>query len=203
MVDDATAFRDGIRSILKLEPFVDSIYEAWDEASFMQAVNNYAIDIILLDFRLRGVNGLELFKKLKCSGKRPRVIAITEWYGPELAISLFKAGVDALVHKLDGYDGISEAMGNVLESESYFSEGVMKAVHDNQDRLDKIPSVLLTPKEKDFFKALAAGHTTKEIASLMEMTVGATEQFRIKLFRKFGVHNTPGLLAFAFRNGLL
>jgi len=104
LVDDEALIRQGLRSLLEKEDFVDKIYEAGDPAEFKAAISAKKIDIVLLDIRLRNMTGLELLDSLKKLNPPPKVIAVTGMEGVELIINLLKAGVDGIVYKLDGYD---------------------------------------------------------------------------------------------------
>lgn len=202
-VDDHASVRQAFCTMLHQEPFVEAAYEAYDEDSFKEVLNNHRVDVILLDMRLKGTTGLELLKELKNFTVRPYVIGITGLDGHEVIINLLRAGVNGVVHKLEGFDEIINAIKSVLSTGSYFTKYVRDIVRNNTRHWDDIPSVVLSYKERDFLKALASGLTTHEIAPLFKMTEGSAEKFRLELIRKIGVPNSAALLAFAFRNGIL
>jgi DNA-binding CsgD family transcriptional regulator len=66
-----------------------------------------------------------------------------------------------------------------------------------------MPPVVLTASEREMLKAIASGLTTKELASLLKLSDSTAETYRIRLIKKVGVLNTAGMIAFAFRNGIL
>ncbi len=90
-----------------------------------------------------------------------------------------------------------------METGSYFSENIMGIIQANSHRWDVLPPVNLNLNEHELLKAVASGLTTKEIASLLKMSHATAETYRIRLMRKVGVHNTAGLVAYAYRNGIL
>lgn len=202
LVEDEALIREGLRSLLEKEPFVKAIFEASNEIEFKSEIGKQ-IDIVLLDFRLPDTNGLELLSMIRKEPASPKVIVLTGLEGTELIINLLKAGVHGIVYKLDGYKEIIVAINKVLETGSYFTEKVVKIIQANAHRWENVPTVLLTMPEKDLLKAMARGMTTKEISSWLKMTEATAETYRIRLIRKMGVHNTAGLLAYAYRNGIL
>src|SRR5688500_6002372 len=91
LVEDEALLRDGLRALLLKEDFVNEVYEAYDLKTFHQQLKAYTIDIILMDIRLKGNNGMELLALMKKQNKEhPKVIAVTGLEGVELMINLLK-----------------------------------------------------------------------------------------------------------------
>lgn len=202
LVDDEALIRDGIKSLLEKEVFVNFIYEASGKKQFIEEIKN-RIDIILLDFRLADCNGLELLEIVRKKDKSIRVIALTGFDGVELILNLLKAGINGIVHKLDGYQEIRKTVERVMENESYFPEKVTAIIQKNAHRWDQVAPISLTFMEKELLTKIASGLTTKEIAVSLKMPEATTETYRQRLMKKVNVSNTAALLAFAYRNGLL
>ena len=128
---------------------------------------------------------------------------LTGLEGTELLMNLLQSGVHGIVYKLDGYGEILKTIRGVIEKGSYFPTKILNIIQENAHRWDHVPPVTLSLPERDLLKAIASGLTTKEIASLLKMTEATTETYRIRLIKKMGVHNTAGLIAYAYRNGVL
>jgi DNA-binding NarL/FixJ family response regulator len=202
LVEDETLIREGLRSLLEKESFVNKIFEASDAKEFKAQIKN-EIDIVVMDFRLADTNGLDLLTFLKKENYQAKVIILTGLEGTELLMNLLKAGVNGIVYKLDGYREIFSTITGVLEKGSYFSPRILSLIQTNAHRWDHVPPVVLSLAERDLLKAIASGLTTKEIAGLLKMSESTTETYRIRLIRKMGVLNTAGLIAYAYRNGIL
>lgn len=203
LVDDEAMVRQGFKALLSTENSIKAIYEAGNASEFKKQLATVPIDVILLDIRLKDTNGLELMEVIKKSAQQPKVIAVTGLDGSEMIINLLKAGINGIVHKLDGFDEVLKAIKTVMISDSYFPSNILRIIQNNLHRWEKIHSVPLTAQEKDILKALADGQTTKEIAPQLKVTLATAETYRVRLMRKVGVQNTAGLLAYAFRNGIL
>ena len=202
LVEDETLIREGLRSLLEKESFVKEIYEASNTKEFFREIQKQ-IDFVLMDFRLPDTNGLDLLSILKKEAIQPKVIMLTGLEGAELLMNLLKSGVHGIVYKLDGYSEIIKTIKGVLATGSYFPEKILSIIQANAHRWDKVPPVVLSLPERDMLKAIASGLTTKEIASLLKMSDSTAETYRIRLIKKVGVQNTAGLLAYAYRNGIL
>jgi DNA-binding NarL/FixJ family response regulator len=202
LVEDEALIREGLRSLLEKESFTKNVLEASNREEFREQMNKN-IDIVLMDFRLLDTNGLELLGLLKQEATFPKVIVLTGLEGTELIMNLLQCGVHGIVYKLDGYKEIIKTINKVQEVGSYFSEKILKLIQANAHRWDNVPPVLLNVPELELLKAIASGLTTKEIASELKMSDSTAETYRIRLIKKVGVHNTAGLLAYAYRNGIL
>jgi DNA-binding NarL/FixJ family response regulator len=203
LLDDESLFRQGLRSLLEKETFINSIYEASNAAEFNRELSSHAIDIVLLDIRLPGIKGHELITSIKTKPNHPKIIAVTGLEGVELIIYLLKAGINGIVFKLDGYSEIVRTIKEVIDSGNYFQDKTLRVIQVNSHRWDKVPTIHLTFQEKELLKAIASGLTTKAIASQLRMTEATTETYRIRLIKKLSVPNTAALLAYAYTNGIL
>ena len=202
LVEDEALIREGLRSLLEKEDFVREIYEASNVKEFREQIRK-GIDFVLMDFRLSDTNGLELLSILKKEPEQPKVIILTGLEGTELIVNLLRSGVHGIVYKLEGYKEILKTIKKVLETGSFFSEKIVNIIQANAHRWDEVPPVVLNISDQELLKALATGRTTKEIAILLKMSEATAETYRIRLIKRVGVHNTAGLLAFAYRNGIL
>lgn len=202
IVDDEALIREGLESLLVNEPFVFAIQQASNKVEFLKAIES-PINLVLLDFKLQSTNALDLLPILKQKWPDSKVIAVTGLDGTELLVNLLKAGVNGIVYKLDGYSEIRKTIEKVLDGESYFPEKVLRVIQRHASQWDDVPLIRLTFSEKEILKFLTAGLTTKQIAGELKMTESTTETYRNRLMKKLNVQNTAGLLAFAFRNGLL
>ena len=202
LIEDEALIREGLRSLLEKENFVKEIHEASNAKEFADKIKK-GIDLVLMDFRLPDTNGIDLLTTLKKEVEYPKVIVLTGLEGTELLMNLLQSGVHGIVYKLDGYSEILKTIKGVLEKGSYFSPKILNIIQVNAHRWDHVPPVVLSLPERDLLKAIASGLTTKEIASVLKMTDSTTETYRIRLIKKMGVQNTAGLIAYAYRNGIL
>ena len=202
LVDDEALVLEGLKALLEKESFVNKVTEAGTKNEFEKALSQ-PIDIAILDIRMPDANGLDLLQVLKQQEHVPKVIVLTGLEGTELIINLLRAGVNSIIHKLAGYKELLNAILSVMDSESYFPEDVMKIIRQHAHHLGDTPPVQLTFHEKELLKSIAQGLTTKEIAHQLKMTEATTETYRIRLLKKMKVSNSAGLIAYAFRNGLL
>jgi DNA-binding NarL/FixJ family response regulator len=110
---------------------------------------------------------------------------VATYFQAELTINILRAGIEGMVYKFDKYEEVVTAITSVLRTGIYFSESVKDIVKRNTRSWDDIPSVVLSPRERDFLKALANGLTTSEIAPLFKMSEAYAEKYRRVLVKKW------------------
>jgi DNA-binding NarL/FixJ family response regulator len=203
IVDDHAMVRETLCDELRKHPLVEDAYEAEDEESFIKALDSHDIGLILLDIKLRHINGLELLKHLEGRGKRPYIIGLTGTDGGQSVFNLMRFGAEGVVYKLDPFSELRQAIECVLDNGFYFSKSVKGFISRRLHLWNDGPSVILSPREKEFLKAIADGLTTAQIAPLFKMSEDYAEKCRRELIKKTQVPNSAALVAFAFRNGIL
>lgn len=202
IVDDEALIREGLHALLEKEVFVKNILEASNASEFKEQLGP-GVDIVLMDFRLQESNGLDLILYSKKLRPDIKIIAITGLEGTELVLNLLKVGVHGIVYKLAGYSEIVKTIKQVYENGRYFSDKIVDVIRENAHRWDGVPPVVLSFLEHELLMAIASGLTTKQIAYRLKMSPATAETYRIRLIKKVGVSNTAGLLAYAYRNGIL
>jgi DNA-binding NarL/FixJ family response regulator len=201
LVEDENLIREGIKALLQREPFAFQILEASSRKEFSR-IPLSGIDIILLDFRLRDCNALDLIPRIKKESSA-KLIVVTGFEGRELIVNLLRAGVHSVVHKLDGYGEIRIAIQRVMRDDTYFPLDVVKSIQNHFREQEKIPPISLSFAEKELLMAISSGLTTKQIAVQLKMAEATTETYRLRLIKKLGVPNTAAMMAYAFKNGIL
>ncbi len=203
MVDDDVLLREGLRSLLISESGIADVLEARDASGCLGILKTKKIDLVLLDIRLPGTNGLELLYEIRSLHPDLPVVVVTGLEGTELLVNLLKAGVNGIAFKLDGFKAVLEAINQVRSHGQYFPERILTVIKIFSHRWDHVPKVLLTYQEKEVLRAIHDGLTPKELAALLKLPENTAETYRGRLLKKVKVPNTAALLAFAYRNGLL
>lgn len=203
LADDETLVRDGMRTLLEKEPFIRNIYEAANGLEAVEMMGSYKIDLVLLDIRMPGLGGAEVVQQLRALNDNLKIIVVTGLDGVELIINLLRLGVNGIVYKLHGFSEILKAILSVIERGSYFPEQVLLTIRQNSERWESVPPVSLSEKDRLLLEAIVEGLTTKQVATKLHMSERTAETYRQRLIKKVGMQNTAGLIAYAFRNGII
>lgn len=203
LVEDEALVREGLRSLLEKEPFVSGIFEASNGQEAISELTKNKIDIVLLDIRMPGINGIDVIKHIRQEYNHIKIIAVTGLEGVELVVNLLRLGINGIVYKLSGFHEILKAILSVIERGSYFPEQILHLIKTNADRWENVPPVNLSDKDLMLLQAIVEGLTTKQVADKLHMSERTAETYRQRLIRKVGMSNTAGLIAYAFRNGII
>jgi len=203
LADDEKLVRQGTSLLLEKNGIASKIYEAGNGHEAIQILQQHSIDVVLLDIRMPGKTGFEVLREVKKTFSKTFVIAVTGFEGTELILNLLREGVHGFVQKINGIDEIMKAVHVVTTGSRYFSEIVMHAIQAHADQWETVPPVNFKEPELKLLKAIAEGLTTKEIADRNHMSVRTAETNRQRLLEKTQSLNTAGLLAYAFRNGII
>jgi DNA-binding NarL/FixJ family response regulator len=96
-----------------------------------------------------------------------------------------------------------QAIREVLRNAVYLSPGISRAVVEAYLTKTDVPADPLTPREREVLQLVAEGKTTKEIATVLGLSVKTAETHRTKIMRKLEIHETAGLVRYAIRRGLV
>lgn len=203
LAEDETLVREGMRALLEKEPFIRNIYEASTGQEAIDLMGSYKIDLVLLDIRMPGLGGAEVVQQLRQRNDSLKIIIVTGLDGIELIINLLRMGVNGIVYKLHGFGEILKAILSVIERGSYFPEQVLQTIRQNAERWENVPPVSLSEKDRLLLGAIVEGLTTKQMATKLHMSERTAETYRQRLIKKVGMQNTAGLIAYAFRNGII
>ncbi len=186
IVDDDPDMRDSLRWLLKTVGLRTTTFSS--AAEFMRGFTGEGPSCLVLDIRMPGTSGLDLFEKLTAEGVRIPVLFITAYADVPMAVRAMKSGAVEFLEK--------PFNGQVL------LEKVQRAVQHDADRLsresglDEVRTKLekLTGKEREVLGMIRDGRPNKEIAARLEVTPRAVELRRASLMRKLGVRSLPDLL---------
>jgi DNA-binding NarL/FixJ family response regulator len=159
-------------------------------------------DIVVLDLQLPGMHGRSVVEAVNRFSKPPKVLVLSSSTNPLLVRELLKMGVNGILQK-----GISA--GNVLSAaERVLSGGICLELPEGDLRdLALAPfsaeNASLTSREVEILDLVARGQRSKEIASLLGLSVRTVDKHRENLMRKLGVNDMGGLIRYAAQNGLI
>ena len=186
IVDDDPDMRDSLLWLLKTVGLRTATFSS--AAEFIRGFTGEGPACLVLDIRMPGTSGLDLFEELTAAGVRIPVLFITAYADVPMAVRAMKSGAVEFLEK--------PFNGQVL------LEKVQRAIKDDADRLsresglDEVRARLdkLTGKEREVLGMIRDGRPNKEIAARLEVTPRAVELRRASLMRKLGVRSLPDLL---------
>ncbi len=202
LVDDHTLVRQGLRSLLEREGF-SVVGEAADGLEAAQQARALSPDIVVMDISMPSENGLNATREIHKSCPAAKVILLTQHSEDMYITDALEAGVSGYVLKSQVSSDLLLAIRQVRSGQVYISPGISSAVlAAYKSRLDK-KSDVLTLRERQVLQLIAEGKTTRDVASLLFISVKTAETHRSRLMQKLDIHETAGLVRYAIRRGLV
>jgi len=206
IVDDHPVVRQGVRSLLLNHPDIEVIGEAESAATLFASLNGNLPDVILLDVRMPGQNGIEITQRLKKERASIKVIILTTYEDDEVLFGALRAGADGYLLKSASPEVLAASIRSVANGERLMSPALVdKMMRQFQDlATEKVRTDSgLTDQELQVLQSIATGATNKEIADKLfwsEVTVKRKTQ---DIFEKLGVANRAQAVAEATKRGIL
>ena len=205
IADDQLLVRAGICELVKLLPDVKVVGLAADGREALRLIETHDPDIILMDTSMPEMNGLEAAVLAKKQFPRVKIIILSDHSSEELVFRALRSGAEGLVLKHDSVEELYSAITSVAQGDEHLSPKVTKKVVlgylEGQSKND--PPVKLSPRQREILQLIAQGKATKEIASLLKISVNTVKTHRLKLMEKLDAHEITGLVRYAAKLGLL
>jgi DNA-binding NarL/FixJ family response regulator len=206
LADDHTLVRAGLRKLLESVPDVEVVGEAQDGLELLELAASLQPDLVVLDIAMPGLNGLETASRLTRSAPAIRVMMLSMHQSEEYVRQALRCGAAGYLLKDAAPMELEIAVAAVMRGETYLSPVVSKGVvSDYVKRLreDDTPGVQLTPRQREVLQLIAEGHSTKEIARRLDLSVKTVETHRSQLMKQLDIHEIAGLVRYAMRAGLI
>lgn len=206
LADDQSLVRAGFRMILKSEPGIEVVGEAGDGGEAVARAKRFLPDVVLMDIRMPGVDGIEATRQITASGDGPRVLVLTTFDGDEFVYSALRAGASAFLLKDAPEDQLVAAIRVVAEGGSLFAPSVTRRLIERftADAAPAAPGLdELTERELEVLRLLARGLSNAEISSELVVSEHTTKTHVAKVLQKLGLRNRVQAVVLAYEAGLV
>ncbi|MBZ5513929.1 MAG: response regulator transcription factor [Acidobacteriia bacterium] len=200
LADDHQIVRQGIKSLLQQEGF-NVVGEAADGYEAIRLAKELHPDVAVLDLGMPLINGTNAAREILRELPRMKVILLTMHTEEQYVLDALQAGVTGYVVKTEAASDLVRALKEVCAGATYLSSKISRAiVRAYLERRTGAPDPL-TPREREVLQLIAEGKTTKEIASVLEISVKTADSHRTNIMSKLGTHGIAGLVRYAIRRG--
>jgi len=206
IVDDHIVVRRGLRSMLAGADDVEIVGEASDAGEAVELVTMVHPDIILLDIRMPGMDGLRLLRLFKDRLPQIKVIILTNYDEEQLLLEAFRVGAYGYLLKNVGRDALLEALRTVHGGRRMLSPEVMDRILRQFAELNQqqtLEEFGLSAKEVELLCHVADGNTNRQIAAKMFWSERTVKRKLSDVFRKLDATDRAHAVAVAMRHGLL
>lgn len=204
VVDDHAILREGVRALLATADGIEVVGEAADGAEAIQALSEIETDVVLMDIAMPRMDGLEATRRIRRRYPEVKVLILTQYDNREYILSSVKAGASGCVPKKSAAAELISAIRAVHQGDSFLHPSAVKVlIGEYLEKAGDDPYDRLTSREREVLKLVAEGHTNKEIADILVVSVKTVLGHRTKIMEKLDIHNRTELIKYAIRKGLI
>jgi DNA-binding NarL/FixJ family response regulator len=207
IADDHTLVRAGLRRILDEEVDLTVVAEAADGAEAVACAQQHDIDIAILDISMPKLTGLQAARRILEYKPEVRVLMLSMHDNEEFLFESLRVGAAGYVLKSSAESDLVGACRTAMRGEPFlYPKAVGALVRDYLGRVQRgelSPSEDLSPRESEVVKLIAEGHTSREIADILSISVNTVERHRHNVLEKLDLRDRVALTLYAVRRGLV
>nr|WKN36593.1 response regulator transcription factor [Tunicatimonas sp. TK19036] len=208
LADDHTVVRNGLKMLLESEEDICVVGEASNGTEALEKVRELQPDIILLDIRMPGLDGIETTRQLGHYSDHTRALIISMYAHDEYVLRSALNGASGYVLKDATKDELIQAIRTVSQGNKYFSGSISHILVDSFLKQTPQSNPLanpyhLTKRERQILKLVAAGHSNEEIAQKLNNSIRTIETHRFRIMKKMGVNRKNDMVMIARQAGMV
>lgn len=202
LADDHPMFSQGLKALLEREGF-EVVGQAEDGHEAVRLARKLEPDIAVLDLGMPMLNGVDAARDIHRRAPKTQVILLTMYEEDAYVLEALRAGIRGYVLKAQASSDLVGAIRQIMRGAIYLSPGISEAVVNAYMSKSETPPDPLTQRERQVLQLVAEGKTTKEIASILGVSVKTAESHRTRTMQKLDIHETAGLVRYAIKRGLI
>jgi RNA polymerase sigma factor (sigma-70 family) len=194
LVDDQALFREGLRTLLSVQPDIQVVGEAANGLEAIECAEKEQPDVVLMDLRMPLLNGVEATRRIHSTNKTCKIIVLTTFDDDEDVFEALRAGASGYMLKDAPSEKLSEAIRAAARGDSFLEPSVAAKVvaefhrMSNHQRATVSPLVeTLSEREREVLQNLAQGKSNKEIATALGVAEGTVKNHMTNILGKLGV----------------
>lgn len=203
IVDDHPMFRYGLGEMVNRQKDLKVCGEADNVQDALKAISEINPDVIIVDISLKGMDGLELIKRIRSRNHRPFILVLSMYDEEFYASRAIQAGANGYIMKEEASERVIDAIRKVLAGDIYLSERMMARIvrqfAGDPSRSSLSPIDVLTDRELEVLRLFGLGLGTRRIAEELHISEKTVEAHRLHIKEKLGIPDITALIRFAVR----
>jgi DNA-binding NarL/FixJ family response regulator len=202
IADDHEVVRQGLRALLASRPGWEVCGEAADGWEVVKKSAELRPDVIAMDVAMPNLNGLDAARQILTNDPRQKILFLTIYDSEQVAQKAMEAGARGVLLKSDAGRELITAL-DALQHNSFYVSDRLKKANANGVPPRAHGKEVLTPRERQVVQLLAEGKSTKEVATLLNLSVKTAETHRSNIMGKLGLHSISEVVLYAVRNNIV
>lgn len=211
LVDDQELVRSGLRRILRRRDGLEVVAECTDGAELPEMLAYHEADVVVMDLRMKGVDGIEATTRLRERADAPPVLVLTTFDDDELLSGALRAGAAGFILKDSSAEDLIRSVRTVAQGGSWLDPSVTARVLQAY-RAGPAPvratgstddDSVLTTREREVLHAIGCGRSNGEIARDLQISELTVKSHVGRIFTKLGLRDRPAAIVYAFDHGVV
>ena len=206
IADDHAVVRQSLRLMLEMDEEVSVVGEAVDGAEAVSLTQELKPDLVLMDIRMEGMDGVEATRRLRQVAPNVPVLVLTGFGEDQILLKAVEAGACGFLLKDSTAEELKEAITRVVNGESLVTPSLLRKLLDELAHRGKATQPiheLLTPREMEVLRAIGRGMSNGEIARELVISQKTVKTHLGKIFSKLQVDGRAQAMLYAIREGLV
>ncbi len=207
LADDHEVLREGLKRLIDEQPDMEVVGEASNGRSTCQQVKNLRPEVVVMDVSMPDMNGVQATKRIRQECPDVKVMALTAHEEQAYLRQLLQAGASGYVLKRAASKELIHAIRVVAAGQVYLDPSVAGQVVSSFVGRKSEQSATgggdLSERETEVLRLIALGHSNKEIAAQLDISVKTVETYKTRLMEKLDLHSRADIVRYALRQGWL
>jgi len=202
IVDDHSLFREGLKFLLESSEYISEIKEAENGRMFLDNIETFKPDVVLMDIEMPEMNGIEATKEALKLMPKLKIIALSMYSDENFYTEMIEAGAKGFLIKNSQFRDVQTAILEVFNDRNYFSPEILSSIVTSLNRKPEQPeSNELTKRELEILINICMGLSNSEIAEHLFISKRTVDKHRENILFKTQSKNTAELVVYAIKNG--
>ena len=206
LADDHAVVREGLKALINVHPDMEVVGEAANGKAACDKTKELQPDVVVMDISMPEVNGVEATRDVRRKCPDVRVLALTVHEERSYLRDLIEAGASGYVLKRSAAEDLVHALRVVARGDMYLDPSVTVAVLGKLARphpREESPGADLSERESEVLQLIAQGHSNKDIAGRLKISVKTVETYKARSMEKLGLKSRADIVRFAVQKGWL
>lgn len=208
LADDHRVVSDSLGFLLNSEVDIEIVGCAISGHDAVRQVKLHGPDVVIMDINMPGLNGIDATRRVREISPATQVVMLSMYSSSEFIFQSLHAGARGYLLKESAGQEVVKAVRDVQDGRYYLSEKISSTVIEDYVRLQEGEENLglwdeLSPREREVLQLVVEGKTSAAIAETLHLSRKTVETYRSRVMKKLDIHDVPGLVKFAIRQGLI
>jgi len=209
IADDHNVVRRGLKALIESRPGWQVCGEAHTGREAAAKAEQMKPDVVILDISMPGLNGVEAARRIRKSSPSTEILILSVHYSDQLIRDILDAGARGYVMKSDSDRDLIVAVQAMADHKPFFTSKATELMLTNfcqsgpKPQMKDLAADRLTSREREIVQLLSEGRSSKEVATVLGISVKTADTHRANIMRKLNLHSVSELVLYAVRNQII